>query len=51
MNPLVASLALLFAVCSMPLSANTPSLDVLRGHWVRSDGGYQITINGIGKDG
>lgn len=35
-------------------AAKTPariSLDVLKGSWVRPDGGYTIAIRGIGSDG
>jgi len=28
-----------------------PGFDVLKGSWVRPDGGYTIVINGIGADG
>ena len=28
-----------------------PALDVLKGSWVRPDGGYRIVVNGVAADG
>jgi hypothetical protein len=55
---LASALALAFAV-ALPAPAQAPagaataraSLDVLKGSWVRPDGGYTIAIRGIGPDG
>jgi hypothetical protein len=34
-----------------PATAATPDFDVLKGAWVRPDGGYMIAIKGIGPNG
>ena len=55
---LASALALASAV-ALPAPAQAPaaaaaatlSLDVLKGSWVRPDGGYTIAIRGIGPDG
>jgi hypothetical protein len=39
------------APASPPAVAQSGKLDLLKGAWVRPDGGYMIAINGIGADG
>lgn len=34
-----------------PGAASESGFDILRGRWVRPDGGYVITIQGVGPDG
>ena len=34
-----------------PAAAEKLSLDVLKGAWIRPDGGYTIVINGVGSSG
>jgi hypothetical protein len=36
---------------SVPAAAAKSGIDVLKGAWVRPDGGYTITIKNIGADG
>lgn len=36
---------------SAPVAAAKSGMEVLKGAWVRPDGGYTITIKGVGPDG
>jgi len=38
-------------VAAPAAAAQKSGLDVLKGSWVRPDGGYTIAINGVGADG
>jgi uncharacterized protein (DUF2147 family) len=39
------------AAPAVPAAAEKSGLDVLKGAWVRPDGGYTIAIKGVGRDG
>lgn len=36
---------------SSVIAKSSPEFSVLKGNWVRPDGGYTITIKGVGPDG
>ena len=44
------AMAVALMVCTGAWTA-APAADVLKGRWVRQDGGYMIVINGVGADG
>jgi hypothetical protein len=44
------AMAVALMVCTAAWAA-APAADVLKGRWVRQDGGYMIVINGVGADG
>ncbi len=48
---LLPAFACLIGMAALAWAAPEPSLDVLKGQWVRTDGGYRITIKSVGQDG
>ena len=48
---MLTALVLGFMVCVWPSLASEPDFGILLGKWVRPDGGYTITIQGVDPDG
>ncbi len=51
MKKIVAHLLMMFVIALVAGAARAQSFDVLQGRWVRPDGGYTITINGVDAGG
>ena len=47
----VTSILALAAISGAALAQTTPELGVLKGRWVRPDGGYAITIRSVDSSG